>query len=176
VKVMNWAYWGGVGVVASDGYRARMAQLGIGSIEPADGMAALDALLDGPLHWLAYMKTTGAQRPQAPWSDHQLQVYQAGFASTIGALRPVPPEAGQADGGNEELLASMEARLRTLTAELLQVGSEEIDVHESLSEYGMDTVLLTELANRINQTYSLDLTAHALQPHAAHPTLTSSEE
>src|SRR5262249_8514593 len=36
VKVMNWGYWGGVGVVASDAYRERMAKAGFGSIDPPE--------------------------------------------------------------------------------------------------------------------------------------------
>src|SRR5262249_17083647 len=45
VKIMNWGYWGSVGVVAGESYRKNMAQLGIGSIEPHEGMAALYALV-----------------------------------------------------------------------------------------------------------------------------------
>jgi polyketide synthase PksM len=87
VKVMNWAYWGGVGVVASDGYRARMAQLGIGSIEPADGMAALDALLDGPLDWLAYMKVTARFDRQAIASVAPPRAPETRRTSTMQAIR-----------------------------------------------------------------------------------------
>ncbi|MGH8260315.1 MAG: KR domain-containing protein, partial [Steroidobacteraceae bacterium] len=61
VKVMNWGYWGGTGIVASQTYRTRMAQLGIGSIEPAEGMAALERLLGGPLGQLAFIKATRAR-------------------------------------------------------------------------------------------------------------------
>ena len=70
VKVINWGYWGSVGIVASEGYRARMAQLGVGSIEPADGMAALDQLLSSPLSQLVLLKTmqpaTEAAEPPPP--------------------------------------------------------------------------------------------------------------
>jgi NAD(P)-dependent dehydrogenase (short-subunit alcohol dehydrogenase family) len=61
VKVMNWGYWGSVGVVASATYRARMAQQGFGSIEPAEGMRALEMLLGVPLRQLAMIKTIGPQ-------------------------------------------------------------------------------------------------------------------
>jgi NAD(P)-dependent dehydrogenase (short-subunit alcohol dehydrogenase family) len=57
VKVMNWGYWGSVGIVASEGYRARMAQLGVGSIEPEEGMAALEHLLSSPMSQLVLVKT-----------------------------------------------------------------------------------------------------------------------
>jgi bacillaene biosynthesis, polyketide synthase / nonribosomal peptide synthetase PksN/BaeN len=57
-KVMNWGWWGSVGVVATDFYRQRMGRLGFASVEPEEGMAALQALLDGPLHQVAFLKTT----------------------------------------------------------------------------------------------------------------------
>ena len=59
VKVMNWGYWGGTGVVASQDYQARMTRAGVGSIEPQEGMDALAFLLNGPLDQVALMKTAG---------------------------------------------------------------------------------------------------------------------
>lgn len=64
VKVMNWGYWGGVGAVATQDHRARAAQAGIGSIEPAEGMEVLTQLLDGRLHQLGAEKI--AAGPPAP--------------------------------------------------------------------------------------------------------------
>ncbi len=45
VVTVDWGYWGSVGVVANDVVRDRLARLGIGSIEPAHGFAALDRLV-----------------------------------------------------------------------------------------------------------------------------------
>ena len=39
-------YWGSIGIIKDAFYRERMASAGIGSIEPADGMAALHTLLN----------------------------------------------------------------------------------------------------------------------------------
>jgi NADP-dependent 3-hydroxy acid dehydrogenase YdfG len=58
VKIMNWGYWGSVGIVASQAYRVKLAQQGIGSIEPEEGMAALEQLLCVPAMQLAFIKTT----------------------------------------------------------------------------------------------------------------------
>ncbi len=62
VRVINWGYWGSVGVAATPAYRERMARLGFDSIEPEDGMAALERLLAGPQlqHVYAKMNTPGA--------------------------------------------------------------------------------------------------------------------
>lgn len=61
VKIMNWGYWGSVGVVASAPYRERMAQMGMGSIEPPEAMAVLERLLAGPVDQLAFVKITQAE-------------------------------------------------------------------------------------------------------------------
>jgi polyketide synthase PksM len=58
IKVMNWGYWGSVGIVASESYRSRMAHQGIGSIESEEGMAALAQLFCEPTTQLVFLKTT----------------------------------------------------------------------------------------------------------------------
>ncbi|MGK3962581.1 SDR family NAD(P)-dependent oxidoreductase [Sorangium sp. So ce118] len=63
VKVINWGYWGSVGVVASKAYRERMAQAGIGSIEPAEAMAALETFMSVPASQMAFVKTASAVAP-----------------------------------------------------------------------------------------------------------------
>ena len=65
VKILNWGYWGSVGIVKDAIYRERMAAAGIGSIEPEDGMAALHTLLNGPLPQLALVKTLQPEAIQA---------------------------------------------------------------------------------------------------------------
>ena len=47
VKIINWGYWGGVGVVAKEAYRRRMEQLGVGSLTAPIGMDLLENLLAG---------------------------------------------------------------------------------------------------------------------------------
>jgi acyl transferase domain-containing protein/enoyl-CoA hydratase/carnithine racemase/acyl carrier protein/SAM-dependent methyltransferase len=43
--VVNWGWWGSVGAVAGPEYAARFAALGIRSIQPAEGMEALEQVL-----------------------------------------------------------------------------------------------------------------------------------
>ncbi|GAA3897334.1 hypothetical protein GCM10022244_04510 [Streptomyces gulbargensis] len=45
VTVVNWGYWGSVGAVADPRRAREMAESGVGSIEPADGFAALERIL-----------------------------------------------------------------------------------------------------------------------------------
>ncbi|MFC9944107.1 SDR family NAD(P)-dependent oxidoreductase [Streptomyces pratensis] len=103
VKVMNWGYWGSVGVVASSAYQQRMEQSGIGSIEPAEGMAALDHLLSGPYHQLALEKTTvprqagDGTRPAGPGPG----------GVDDPRLRRVLADSGSARGFDDDLLCEL---------------------------------------------------------------------
>lgn len=49
VKVMNWGYWGNSEAAEDEHYVQLMNQIGLGLIEPAEAMKALEALLSGPV-------------------------------------------------------------------------------------------------------------------------------
>ncbi|MBW4478213.1 MAG: SDR family NAD(P)-dependent oxidoreductase [Tolypothrix brevis GSE-NOS-MK-07-07A] len=93
VKVINWSYWGSVGVVATSTYRDRMARAGVGSIEPQEGMAAIESLLRSPLNQLALLK----QLPPVSNTQHKdleewITSYQDGLPSCIDRLQKYLPK------------------------------------------------------------------------------------
>ena len=61
VKVINWGYWGEVGIVATQAHRERMARFGLASIQPEEGMLVLEQLLAYPIPQVAFAKVTGAE-------------------------------------------------------------------------------------------------------------------
>ena len=56
VKIMNWGYWGKVGIVATDYYQKLMEDAGIGSIESEEGMKSIELLMKGPLEQVGLIK------------------------------------------------------------------------------------------------------------------------
>ena len=56
VRVVNWGYWGDVGVVASPEYRERMAKAGLGSVDAREALQVLEQFLAGPLQQIACVK------------------------------------------------------------------------------------------------------------------------
>ncbi|WP_187413120.1 SDR family NAD(P)-dependent oxidoreductase, partial [Streptomyces sp. WAC01526] len=92
VKVMNWGYWAGVGVVTADGYQQRMAQLGLGSIEPDEGMAAFDALLASPYPQLALLKATDTRSIDGLHDEDSLTHPAVTTPSLISALAEDRPD------------------------------------------------------------------------------------
>lgn len=91
VKVINWSYWGSVGVVATSAYRSRMARAGVGSIEPQEGMAAIQSLLQSPLNQLALFKqlppVSNTQPSQNKDLEEWITSYQDGLPSCIDGLQ-----------------------------------------------------------------------------------------
>ena len=56
VKIVNWGYWGSVGIVTDEFYKKRMEALGFGSIEPEEAMQALQRFVASEMDQLAFAK------------------------------------------------------------------------------------------------------------------------
>ncbi len=93
IKILNWGYWGSVGAVSSEQYSARMAQLGLGSIEPEEGMNVLDQCLEHTLDQIAFLKTlTGEPLQELPatsgvLSTDQVSIYKNTNGQATTALK-----------------------------------------------------------------------------------------
>ncbi|NRS49275.1 SDR family NAD(P)-dependent oxidoreductase [Brevibacillus sp. HB2.2] len=92
VKVMNWGYWANVGIVATKDYQERMAQAGLGSIEPREAMAALENLLAGPINQVALVKTTKSQALVKVNPDKSIYIYPEKLVSHIERVRNDMPK------------------------------------------------------------------------------------
>ncbi|SFR72228.1 type I polyketide synthase [Anaeromicropila populeti] len=62
VKIVNWSYWGYIGMVASEEYRKRMLQVGMTSLTEEDGTDAVERLLSMPFNQLAVLKTNRSNK------------------------------------------------------------------------------------------------------------------
>jgi acyl transferase domain-containing protein/tryptophanase/acyl carrier protein len=61
VRTVNWGYWGSVGVVADESSSKLMARMGIGSIEPDEGMASLQALVSSAVPQMMLIKALNSK-------------------------------------------------------------------------------------------------------------------
>ena len=66
VKIMNWGYWGSVGIVANEFHSKSMAQHGIGSIKPHEGMESLKVLVSSGVPQMAVIKAVDNQAIRRP--------------------------------------------------------------------------------------------------------------
>ena len=89
--------------------------------------------------------------------DGRVCVRLSGFRTRpVEAAAPrLPGSVVEAPAG--ELHGQVRAALRQMVSALIKVNPTDIDLDSELSEYGFDSISLTELANRLNSEFDLDL-------------------
>ncbi|MBO0856872.1 MAG: SDR family NAD(P)-dependent oxidoreductase [Chloracidobacterium sp.] len=100
VKIINWGYWGTVGVVATESYNRRMAAHGLHSIESEQGMKSVEVILANRLQQvIAIPANTRALRNMGFDLSVHAEVYPEQNCSLIGAaiddLRRIRLDAGE---------------------------------------------------------------------------------
>ncbi|MFD9737605.1 beta-ketoacyl synthase N-terminal-like domain-containing protein [Umezawaea sp. NPDC059074] len=115
-RVVNWGYWGSVGVVATPEYRERMERLGIGSVEPAEGLAVVERLLAGEHRQVTVLKATreALRRMDITQHENTSTTLDSEPAGTTGLAALVPPFADDTPDAerNRELARRIEAYSR----------------------------------------------------------------
>ncbi|WP_308159058.1 SDR family NAD(P)-dependent oxidoreductase [Amycolatopsis magusensis] len=94
VRVINWGFWGTVGIVAQDHYRERLARQGIFSLDPAEGMAAVEHVLG---HAEPQVVVTKASREVLATAGVEFPAGEWGPLDELAALPPVPRLLTEAD-------------------------------------------------------------------------------
>src|SRR5262249_1601772 len=97
VKVMNWGYWGSVGGAADEYHNQTMERMGIGSIEPDEGMACLQALFNSELNQMSVIKMIGGQPiPYVKLSEaftHGPEIEPTSLPKNLAVLEHIPSQA-----------------------------------------------------------------------------------
>ncbi|HKP96343.1 MAG TPA: SDR family NAD(P)-dependent oxidoreductase [Fibrobacteria bacterium] len=151
VQVMNWGYWGHVGVAGDEASRKRLEQVGIGSIEPGEAMEALQSLVGSDIPQLYLIKTVEARA-----------------ASPAPAPAPEPRKADGAPAQRRKEAAApadvteagKDAVQRVLVEKLsasLKIDGAKIPFDGPFVDFGVDSIIGVNLVNSINEALGIDL-------------------
>ncbi|MGA5042280.1 SDR family NAD(P)-dependent oxidoreductase [Streptomyces capoamus] len=140
----------------------------------ADGGMGVDAATLTALnrsHGLEPMSTRAGLRALhgALAAGHSQVLVVAGEPGRLRALLTAPAGAApQRPRGHRAgaVRPEIRAELTDLAATLLRVRPAELDADTELHDYGFDSITLTDLANRINARYDIDLTPPVLFEHS----------
>ncbi len=129
VLSVDWGYWGSVGAVADAEHRARLAALGVGSVEPAEGLAALDALLTARVPQALVVRASPGwwARLDAP--------------EAYGQRRPVVADARR----------TARDYVRAVFAEVLRHRAEDLDDDVTFDEFGVDSLISQQIVTRLER-------------------------
>jgi acyl transferase domain-containing protein/acyl-CoA synthetase (AMP-forming)/AMP-acid ligase II/shikimate kinase/acyl carrier protein/2-polyprenyl-3-methyl-5-hydroxy-6-metoxy-1,4-benzoquinol methylase len=122
VKVINWGYWGNVGIgrAVPQAFKNRLEQLGVGSIDPSEAMKTLEILLDGPINQIVLVNS---MKPVDDFEPELITVYPSAIPSIIrdikndnhnllvkwfpAAAAKTPPETNLPEKEMEEFLCKL---------------------------------------------------------------------
>lgn len=171
VKVMNWGYWGKNDGATNDAEShqalaetyTRLAEIGIGLIQPDEAMEAIEKLLAGPADQMGFMKTTkpifieGVNPDEKACVDGQGQIVH----QLIRAAMPSPAipkqesaaakeSRGTASGQHREKLTDY---LKKLIGNTLKISVDKVDASEPLETYGIDSIVIVQLTNALKDVF-----------------------
>ncbi|MCU0685209.1 MAG: SDR family NAD(P)-dependent oxidoreductase [Polyangiaceae bacterium] len=146
---INWPLWRDGGMQVDAETEARLARrTGLSALPTVGGLAALDAILARGVSGQVLVLSGDVDRMRR--------------ALSLGT-RPAgePPRALRAALGVEQSLLA-------ICAELLEIEQREFDLDTQLSEYGVDSIQMMRMLNRLEESYQITLDPSAI---ANHPTI-----
>ncbi|MCU1503452.1 MAG: hypothetical protein JWM12_2806 [Ilumatobacteraceae bacterium] len=175
---INWGGWSDVGSVETHGVRERLDATGAGVMTPAQGLAALGALMEQgrpqvaviPIDWPAFLRQfAGGTRPAL------LSELARESARATPAGRTAAPSAAPATPVlREQLLAAPAGQQRQLLLDFVGAhvavvlglpSAENIDERGPLHELGLDSLMAVELRNMLGIGLGTDLPATLVFDH-----------
>jgi polyketide synthase PksL/polyketide synthase PksR len=88
VYIINWGYWGEVGIVSTADYRRRMALMGVESISSTEGMQLLEAVLSHDIKQVICAKISAAIRSSLPMFSGDRLMSEEPESSIVELLPP----------------------------------------------------------------------------------------
>ncbi|WP_209859967.1 SDR family NAD(P)-dependent oxidoreductase [Paenibacillus shirakamiensis] len=167
VKVMNWGYWGSVGVVASKTNQERMSTMGYASIEPDEAMEALNVLMNSPLGQMALIKTERSLSIGGVEEQEQIHLYSSPSRRTKSLLSQVDQQLSESkitleglDEAGETTQKEMEELLAAMLWNQLRIFRENTKGAEFYTEkYSPWLQASSELLNEYTASTGLDFAA-----------------
>ncbi len=164
---INWGPWSEVGLAAAQDNRgSRLAQRGLGSITPEQGIHVLERLMKTPAAQVAVMPFDAAQ-----WARTYRAAGQSSLLAELLQAESAPaaeqPTAAKADfkaallaaEAGREARALLENHIREQVAQVLGLAVKRVDIHKPLRNMGIDSLMTLELRNRLEASLKLTLPA-----------------
>jgi acyl transferase domain-containing protein/NAD(P)-dependent dehydrogenase (short-subunit alcohol dehydrogenase family) len=166
---IDWGAWAGAGMAANPGLRERLAGSGLGALTPAEGITALERLLQSGaaqasvlrMDWLHYAQHTGGARPflaDVLGAEDRRAALGANIPAPAEDLRRLLHDAPR--GRRRSIVARF---VNDCTLRILGMpAAKPIDPLAPLGDLGLDSLLAVELRNTMSAAVEQPLPATLL--------------
>jgi len=172
---IGWGAWTGIGLAAAQANRGdRLAAIGMAGIAPEQGLEALGRLMGSSVSPSSFSHVGVMPLNLLRWRELFLSAGQAPFLSELLLQEERVAVAERRRSHMRETLAAaesearkglLEAHLRELIAEVLQVPVSRLEPKTPLGSLGIDSLLSLEIRNRIEGSLGLSLAASLIWSH-----------
>ncbi len=153
---INWPYWQHGGMTLSEEAQTQLTQKsGFKPLTNELGIQALNFALQFDVSQL--IVTFG--------DSNRIERYFSS-APNHHRGRKVYHNQKNSGGGDIHLCQILQDHLSKMVSELIKVDSDEITLDEDMSEFGLDSITLTEFSNNLNDTFGLELTPAEFFEHS----------
>ena len=149
---INWGAWSDVGLAARPDRGGRLAQRGLASLRPDQGIAALARLFERDDTQIAVTPFDLAR-----WRQFYPAVARLPLFSRLAAEEERPASAPAVTGREAILQAApaerrdrLEIYLRDLIARVLGLSPAKLDLHFPINRMGIDSLMAVEVRNRVD--------------------------
>ncbi len=165
---VNWGTWAEVGLAAAEGVRGdRLEARGLTPLSLKAGVKSLDFLLKADRARAVVMPLNLKK-----WFQNYKSAAETPLYDELSKQENITAEAvaGEGEGVNlrEELMAVEDGKervtlilsyLQNITAQVLRLSPEDVDVNQPLGSFGLDSLMALELRNRLQAATGLTLPA-----------------
>ena len=146
---INWPLWRFGGMAVSDAAVKMMKDsTGMTPMETSSGLAA-------------FYQALSSNEPQVMVAEGLIKRMKRKLLSPrqVSKAKAIPSLAKTtSETDADHLLDKVKKIMMRMTCDLLKLRVEDLEIDVEFSEYGFDSITLTDFANRLNQSYGLDLT------------------
>ena len=167
VKVMNWGYWGSVGIASDLETRQRMASHGVGSVEPEEGMEGIRRVLLSPMVQTAtfrvapeVLETLGIEQGTLleKYADRNPSVFETVIPQIKQAVSTLKKPSGTERKIPREEKDRFIARKVTETfIHILSMGDRVLNTDTPYTDYGVDSIMAIDIIDRLNSELGIEL-------------------